>query len=271
MHQNRAHICRRSDTTRSNAAHTRYSARIRRHRPVRPGYNSRMERRLNSRPVVLVAWTIVAGLLLAGIGLAAYIAIPALTGSDSDRPLADASVVAPSATPPLTGRTIFSGTLERAEGAALVVRTGGTEPARVVVRQGAQVGRIVFASVTDIKPGDPVLLSMSRQQDGRQIATRVRVQPLEIPSPNAGAGFGDGRGNALPEIVGTVVTAEGGRLQIRTNRGEVPVELSAGARVSRFLPVAAADLRAGQRLVIDGERLVDGSLAALSVQAFDQN
>lgn len=233
-----------------------------------------MERRLNSRGALIAAWTVV-GLLAAGsAGFALFLVWPTVAGGGAGddthaaRPAVTATALATATTP--AGRAVLSGTLERVEGQALLVKVGEGELVRVLVRSGAPVGLVTGTTAGEIQRGEPVVATVSRQSDGRLLATRVRLQPADILTGSPGTEPRPAGSSLEPQTVaGTVVSLDANRLRVRTPRGEQMVELASGARVTRFVPMPFSELRSGQRVTIDGERLVDGSIAALSVQVFE--
>ena len=234
---------------------------------------TRMERWLNTRVAVLTAWSIVALIALGGAGFALFLVLPLLRGEDggsgADAGLPADTVAAVASSTPASGRATFSGTLARVEGQALVLNLSDNETARVLVRRSAPVGTLVTTSVGEIRAGEPVAVTVSRQADGRLLALRVRLQPPEVPVTT---GSGDQRAGGATEpsvVTGSVTGVDGNRVRVRSARGEQTYEISSGARITRFRPMQFDELRPGQRVIIDGERLVDGSLAALSVQVFE--
>ncbi len=235
-----------------------------------PGTIASMERWLNTRAALVIAWSTVALLVLAALGFVVYLLYPTVRGdaraTDPSAEVLDIGTMAPAptATRP-AGRAQLSGTVERVEGQVLVVKVAGREPARVLVRSGAPVGRVTDGAVSDLRPGEPVVVTLTSQSDGRLVTTRVRLQPTTMPVPTPAA---EPRPGGPLTVSGTVVSLEGNRLTLRTAGGERNVELSFGVRVTRFVPISLADLAPGLRVAVEGEYLVDGSLAALVVQVF---
>ncbi|MER3420435.1 MAG: hypothetical protein C4290_07885, partial [Chloroflexota bacterium] len=219
---------------------------------------------------LVIAWSTVALIVLAALGFVMYLLYPTVRGgtgsTDPSAEMLDIGTVAPAPTTTRpAGRAQLSGTVERVEGQVLVVKATGHEPVRVLVRGGAPMGRITEGAVGDLRPGEPVAVTLTPQSDGRLLATRVRVQPASVPIPTPA---GEPRPAGLLTVAGTVISMEGNRLTLRTATGERAVELTSGVRVTRFVPIALTDLTPGLRVAVEGEYLVDGSLAALVVQIF---
>ncbi|WP_432950669.1 hypothetical protein ACQPXM_19715 [Kribbella sp. CA-253562] len=74
--------------------------------------------------------------------------------------------------------------------------------------------------------------------------------------------FGAGAGNAA---IGTVVSASGGQLVVKTQSGDVTVKLTGDTAYEISSKGSAADLKTGQQVVVTGET-TDGTLTARSVR-----
>jgi RNase P/RNase MRP subunit p29 len=231
-----------------------------------------MERLLNTRGALIAAWSVVGVLVLGGVGFAVFLLVPAGSGADEGNATLRSVTVAVVATATVpTGRAAITGTVERVERQALVVKTANNESRRVVLRSNAHVGRLSTTTGTsDIKTGESVMVSIRRLDSGRLVGGSVRIQPADLPIVSPG---GDARpsntAGAVQFVPGTVVAVEPNQLRIRTASGEQTLDVSGSVRVTRFSPVSLVEVRPGERVAIDGEHLVDGSLAAFSVQVFD--
>ncbi len=233
-----------------------------------------MERRLNSRGTVRTAWAIVATFALGIGGFALYLLLPLTddsgAGDSQTGALAAISVQPVGSVTPASGPARLAGTLERVEGRVLVLNTGsGGETTRVLIRAAAPVGMSTGGSVADIKPGEPVTATVRRQSDGRMLVVRIRLQPPEIPLAGPDGQRPTSSSTETQTITGMVAAFESNSLRIRTPAGERPYDLASSAPVTRFVPLDSSALKPGQRIVVDGERLVDGSIGALAVQVFD--
>lgn len=242
--------------------------------PMRVGvYNAGMERRLNSSIAVRIAWSIV-GVLALGIGaFVVFLLAPLPGGARGGADQADTALsvaVTPGAPTPASGSATVSGVLERTEGQALIVKTSSGESVRLLLRRGAPVGSMRPASASDLRTGEPAVVTVRRQTDGRLVVVGVRLQPPDLPIlPPNGDVRGGGSGPEAQSVTGVIAAIAGPMLRLTTSSGDQVFELSSTARVMRFSPLNAADLQPGQRIAVKGERLIDGSLAALAVQVFD--
>ncbi|GAA1519124.1 DUF5666 domain-containing protein [Kribbella lupini] len=77
-----------------------------------------------------------------------------------------------------------------------------------------------------------------------------------------GQGAGPGAGNAA---IGTVVSAADGRLVVKTQNGDVTVKLTGDTSYEISSKGSAADLKAGEQVVVSGET-ADGTLTARTVR-----
>lgn len=228
-----------------------------------------MERWLNTRAALIAAWSFIAALILGGVAFSVFLLLPSGAASDGERTLAAGTVVPVTATRP-AGRALVTGTIEKVEGQTLVVRLTTPETVRVVLRRNAPVGRLTDGSISDVRGGEHIAANLSQQNDGRVIATRITVQPPEVPVFGRGSDPPrPGNNISTPTLVtGTVVSVENGRLRILAGSGERQVDLANAVRVSRFVPIALTEITSGRRVSIDGEYLVDGSLAASAIVVF---
>ncbi len=228
-----------------------------------------MERWLNTRAALIAAWSFIAALILGGVAFSVFLLLPSGEASEVDRALATATVAPVTATRP-AGRALISGTIEKVEGQTLVVRLTTPESVRVVLRRNAPVGRLADGSIADVRGGEHVAANLSQQNDGRVIVTRITVQPPEIPIFGRGSDPPrPGTNISTPTLVtGTIVSNEGGKLRIMASTGERSADLAPAVRVSRFVPMSLAEVTSGRRIAVDGEYLVDGSLAASAIVIF---
>jgi hypothetical protein len=230
-------------------------------------YNAGMERWLNSRAALVTAWSIVGALVTGVAGLALYLVVPSLlnaSGDNStDRALLPAGTIVPVASgTPAGGQATVTGTIERLEGEALIMRAEGRDRTRVIVRRSIPVGKVEGTSVSTIREGEPVVVGYN-VSNGRFSARVIRVQPADVPP-----GFRATPTTDFKYATGTVASLQGTTLRVRTQSEELTIE-AAGATVSRFNHLALAQLREGQRIRVNGQIIVDGSLIAQAVVVLD--
>lgn len=226
-----------------------------------------MERWLNSRPALITAWSLVGLMCTAILGAALYVTIPLVFGDGDGGARAIATLVpAPSGTPAGT-RSRVSGTIEKVEGSALTLKPSAGDPVRVVLRRSTVIGRLVSTTADDIAAGREAVIRYASRDGSGQLAFRVWLQPVAmVPPEDAGRPLSGGA--PVNVAIGTIVSRVGNQLRIRSGDADLSLEIPTTVRVERFEPVPAGDLSAGLRVTVFGERLVDGSLAAGSVQVF---
>jgi hypothetical protein len=78
-------------------------------------------------------------------------------------------------------------------------------------------------------------------------------------------GFGQGGPGAGNAAVGTVVSAADGKLVVKTPNGDVTVKLTGDTSYEISSKGSAADLKAGEQVVVSGET-ADGTLTARTVR-----
>jgi hypothetical protein len=225
-----------------------------------------MERWLGSRGALIAAWGFVGVVVLGAAGFALFLLIP--SGSGGERPddaLRSVTVAAVATATVPSGRALFTGVVEKVEGQALIVNDQNRQPRRILVRASANIGRLSSSTSTgDIKVGEPVTISVRRNDGGGLVGGFVRIQPLNMIVVSQNGGVASGQ-----FVSGTVAAVEANHLRLRNDSGEQTISFSGTVRVSRFNPLPLTEIRSGDRVAIDGEHLVDGSIAALSITALD--
>lgn len=93
--------------------------------------------------------------------------------------------------------------------------------------------------------------------------------PRANSTPGAGAATRpttDNAGTPGRSVNGSVAAASDDALQIETQQGATSVKLTPDTRIQRLTPASAADLQPGDRVIVAGERMTDGTFVATSVQ-----
>lgn len=225
-----------------------------------------MERWLGSRGAVIAAWSVVSVLLLGAAGFALFLLIPSGSGGAGTGDALRSVTVAAVATPTVpSGRALFTGVVTKVEGQALIVNDQNQQSRRILVRANANIGRLSSSTGTgDIKTGEPVTISVRRNDAGGLVGGFVRIQPLNMIVISQNGGVASGQ-----FVSGIVAAVEANYLRLKNDSGEQTITFSGTVRVSRFNPLALNEIRVGERVAIDGEHLVDGSIAAFSITALD--
>jgi uncharacterized protein DUF5666 len=81
-----------------------------------------------------------------------------------------------------------------------------------------------------------------------------------------GPGGGPGGRAGQAPVAGTIDKVNGTTLTVATETGSVTVTLGEQTRIVRQAAASAADLKAGDRVVVIGARAADGTVAAASIQ-----
>ena len=227
-----------------------------------------MDRWLRSRFALIFAWSVVGAIVLGAAVFGLFLLSDAVDGDGNQAATATPVLVLTGTTTPKRG--LFGGVVDRNEGQVVSIRIPGGELVRAVIRRGTPVGRTADSTVRDLKASDPVIITTT-SEGGRQTAFRIRVQPATIPVAFMSA---EGRlstpvSSSSGTITGQITGIDGNFLRVKTDSGEIGLPIAGNVRVSRFTPVQPEEIRKDQRIVIDGETLVDGTLSARSVQVFD--
>jgi hypothetical protein len=159
------------------------------------------------------------------------------------------------------------GTVERLDGATLVVRS--REGAEVPVRlaDGWTVSGVDNASLDAVKPGSFVGAAAVAGPNGALRALEVLVFP-----PGAKSNEGHYAWDLLPEstmtnatVAETVKGVEGPVLTLAYPGGEQRIEVPPETPVVTFAPAERADVKPGAPVFVPGRREADGGLTASRV------
>ena len=171
------------------------------------------------------------------------------------------SAVAVAQTPDTT-RTRIRGTIERVDGANLVIQTGTGQSVTVVMDPGFGISGVVRRELADIKPGDLVASTSVRQADGR-------LRALEVHFLTAGANQGQFPYDLAPNslmtnaVVAGVTTAADGRvLRVTYNGSTAEVLVPTEVPVVAFVPADAGLMQPGAAITLVANRKPDGTFTA---------
>lgn len=225
-----------------------------------------MERWLRSRGALIAAWGLVGVLVLGAAGFALFLLIPSGSGGEElNDTLRSVTVQAVATATAPSGRALLVGTVEKVEGQALIIQDQDKQSRRILVRTNATVGRLNPSTGTgDIKNGDAVTISVRNTDNGGLAVALIRIQPPDMPVFGQNGVVLNGR-----FISGTITAVEANYVRVQNASGEQTVSFSSTVRVSRFKPLPLGEIRVGERVGIDGEHLVDGSIAAIAITVLD--
>jgi hypothetical protein len=157
------------------------------------------------------------------------------------------------------------GTLEKADGNVLTVRTNDGARAKIALGDKAMIVAVVKASMADIKEGTFLGSAAMPQADGSQKALEVHIFPEQMrgtgeghrpydPVPNSTMTNGAAAGATVSGVDGTTMT-------VKYKGGEKKIVVPAGTPIVRYEIGGKADLKPGAKFtVLAATRKPDGTL-----------
>jgi hypothetical protein len=161
------------------------------------------------------------------------------------------------------------GTIEKADGNTLLVKTREGNEVTVKLTDNAQVAGVVKASLSDIKQNSFVGITALPQADGTQKAIEVHI----FPEARRGAGEGHRPWDLMPNSTMTnatvdseVAVSDGQKLVLKYKDGEKTFIVPPNVAVVTYAPATAADLKPGEQVFIAAaKKLPDGSAEAPNI------
>jgi hypothetical protein len=156
------------------------------------------------------------------------------------------------------------GTLERIDGAVLVIKTRDGAEAKLTLTDNPLLVAIVKSSVADIKPGMFVGSTGMPQADGSQKAVEVHI----FPESMRGTGEGHYDWDLKPQskmtnanVEQTVAGSDGQTLMVKYKGGEKKLIVTADTPVVTYVTGDRADLKPGTAVFIGAaKKMPDGTL-----------
>ena len=180
--------------------------------------------------------------------------------------LADAIVAASCSV--ATAQTMrMSGTIEKADGNVLSLRTSEGVEVKLMLTENAMIVAVVKASMADIKEGTFLGSTAMPQPDGSQKALEVHIFPEQMrgtgeghrpyaPVPNSTMTNGTAAG-------ATVADVDGSTMVVKYRDDEKKIVVPPNAPILRYEIGNKSDLRAGARFtVLAATKRPDGTLEA---------
>jgi hypothetical protein len=145
------------------------------------------------------------------------------------------------------------GTVERIEGANLVVKTAQSEKV-VNVAPDATVFALVKATLADVKPGTFIGVGATPQADDSQRAIRVVIFPESMRGLGEGHRPWDRPGTTMTNAtVDTSVTSvEGQLLTVRYKGGEKKIVIGPDTAILTYVPAERGELKPGASVTVNG-------------------
>ena len=156
------------------------------------------------------------------------------------------------------------GTIEKADGNVLRVKTAEGADARIALADNAMIVAVVKASMADVKEGTYLGSAAMPQPDGSQKALEVHIFPEQM------RGTGEGHRPYAPvanstmtngAAAGATVTGvDGGTMTVKFKGGEKKIVVPPGTPITRYEVGGKADLKPGAKFtVLAATKKADGT------------
>jgi hypothetical protein len=158
------------------------------------------------------------------------------------------------------------GTIERADGNTLLVKSRDGAELKVALANNALIVAIVKASLADIKQGSFVGVTGMPQADGSQRAIEVHIFPEAMRGTGEGHYPWDLRpGSTMTNanVEQTVTGVDGQTLSVKYKDGEKKLIVPPDATIVTYTPGDKSELKPGTKIFIAAaKKLPDGTLEA---------
>jgi hypothetical protein len=156
------------------------------------------------------------------------------------------------------------GTLEKADGNVLTVRTSDGAQAKIALADKTMIVAVIKASMADVKEGTFLGSAAMPQPDGTQKALEVHIFPEQMrgtgeghrpydPVPNGTMTNGSAAGATVSGVDGSTMT-------VRYKGGEKKIVVPPGTPIVRYEIGGKADLKPGARFtVLAATKKADGT------------
>jgi hypothetical protein len=158
------------------------------------------------------------------------------------------------------------GTVERIDGANLVVKTAQSEKL-VNISSDATVFALVKATLADVKPGTFIGVGATPQADDSQRAIRVVIFPESMRGLGEGHRPWDRPGTTMTNatVDTTATNIEGQLLTVRYKGGEKKIIISPDTAILTYVAAERSELTPGARVTVNGIVKADGVVEARRV------
>ena len=162
-------------------------------------------------------------------------------------------------------RVRVRGTVESLDGDTLKVKSRDGKDITVALKSGWNVGGVIKAAVSDIKPGDFVGIASQPTDSGINGAIEVVIFPASMK----GTGEGDRPWDSAPNssmtnatVANAVTSVNGPTLTLTYKGGERKINIPKGTPVVTLAAATKSDLKPGAGVFITGERSGDSTVSA---------
>jgi hypothetical protein len=161
------------------------------------------------------------------------------------------------------------GTIEKADGGTLLVKTREGNEVTIKLKDNAQVSGVTKAVLADIKQNSFVGITAMPQPDGTQKALEVHI----FPEARRGAGEGHRPWDLVPNSTMTnanveqlVTSVDGPMLTMKYKDGEKKISVPNNATIVAFVNGDRSELKPGGKIFIAaGTKNPDGTIEAAAV------
>ena len=162
-------------------------------------------------------------------------------------------------------RVRVRGTVESLDGDTLKVKSRDGKDITVALKSGWNVGGVIKAAVSDIKPGDFIGIASQPTDSGINGAIEVVIFPASMK----GTGEGDRPWDSAPNssmtnatVANAVTSVNGPTLTLTYKGGERKINIPDGTPVVTLTSATKADLKPGAGVFITGEQTGETAVSA---------
>jgi len=161
------------------------------------------------------------------------------------------------------------GEIEKVDGNKLSVKTREGATVNVVLKDGAVIGGVDTAKLSDVKQNSFVGITAMPQPDGTQKAIEVHI----FPESRRGAGEGHRPWDLVPNSTMTnanveqlVTSVDGPMLTMKYKDGEKKIMVPNNATIVQFVSAEKSDLKPGAKIfVVAGTKLPNGDIETAGI------
>jgi len=161
------------------------------------------------------------------------------------------------------------GEIEKVDGNKLTVKTSEGATVNVVLKDGAVIGGVDTAKLSDVKQNSFVGITAMPQPDGTQKAIEVHI----FPESRRGAGEGHRPWDLVPNSTMTnanveqlVTSVDGPMLTMKYKDGEKKIMVPNNATIVQFVSAEKSDLKPGAKIfVVAGTKLANGDIETAGI------
>jgi len=161
------------------------------------------------------------------------------------------------------------GEIEKVDGNKLTVKTREGATVNVVLKDGAVIGGVDKAMLSDVKQNSFVGITAMPQPDGTQKAIEVHI----FPESRRGAGEGHRPWDLVPNSTMTnanveqlVTSVDGPMLTMKYKDGEKKIMVPNNATIVQFVSAEKSDLKPGAKIfVVAGTKLPNGDIETAGI------